>query len=65
MSQLQGSTNPLQMMMSVLNSNQKQALDLFKSKPNEAQAEEIARKCNELGISKNDLEQIIQILKKG
>ena len=50
--------------MSVLNPNQKQALDLFKNKPSQQQAEELAQKCNELGISKADLEQIVQIFKK-
>ena len=63
MSQLQGATNPLQMMMSTLNPNQKQSLDLFKNKPNQEQAEEIARICNEKGISKADLEQIVQLFK--
>lgn len=63
MSQLQGATNPLQMMMSTLSPNQKQNLDLFKNKPNQEQAEEIARICNEKGISKADLEQIVQLFK--
>ena len=60
LSQLQNATNPLQMMMSVLNPNQQQALNLFKSQPNQQQAEEIAKKCNELGLSKDDLAQIVQ-----
>ena len=47
-----------------MNPNQKQALDLFKTKPTQEQAEELAKKCNELGISKNDLQQIVQILGK-
>ena len=64
LNQLQGATNPLQMMMSIMNPNQKQALDLFKTKPTQEQAEELAKKCNELGISKNDLQQIVQILGK-
>ena len=62
--QLQGATNPLQMMMSVLNPNQKQMLEMFKTKPSQQQAEEIARKCNELGMSKADLEELVQLFKK-
>ena len=60
LNQLQTSTNPLQMMMSVLNPNQQQAINLFKTKPNQQQAEEIAKKCNELGLSKDDLAKIVQ-----
>lgn len=63
MNQIQGATNPLQMMMSALNPAQKQTLDLFKNKPNTEQAEEIARKCNELGISKTDLQELVQLFK--
>lgn len=63
MSQLQGASNPLQLLMSTLNSSQKQSLDLFKNKPSQEQAEEIARICNEKGISKADLEQIVQLFK--
>ena len=64
MNQIQNATNPTQMMMSALNPTQKQALDLFKNKPATEQAEEIARLCNSKGISKADLEQIMQLLKK-
>ena len=64
LNQLQGATNPLQMMMSMLNPTQKQTIDLFKNKPNQEQANEIAQKCNELGISKQDLEQIVGLLKR-
>ena len=63
MNQIQGATNPLQMMMSTLNPAQRQTLDLFKSKPSQEQAEEIARKCNELGISKADLQELVQLFK--
>ena len=63
MSQLQVASNPLQMLMSTLNPNQKQTLDLFKNKPTQEQAEEIARICNEKGLSKADLEQIVQLFK--
>ena len=48
------------MMMSILNPSQQQALNLFKNKPSQEQAEEIARKANELGLSKDDLAKIVQ-----
>ena len=64
MSQLGNATNPIQMMMSMLSPTQKQTIDLFKNKPNQEQANEIAQKCNELGISKQDLEQIVGLLKR-
>ena len=51
-------------MMSVLNPNQQQAINLFKTKPNQQQAEEIAQKCNELGLSKEDLAKIVQSFAK-
>ena len=63
MNQIQGATNPLQMMMSALNPSQRQTLDLFKNKPSTEQAEEIARKCNELGVSKTDLQELVQLFK--
>ena len=63
MSQLQGASNPLQLLMSTLNPSQKQNLDAFKNKPSQEQAEEIARICNEKGISKAELEQIVQLFK--
>lgn len=56
--------NWTQLMLSALNPAQKQALDLFKNKPSDEQAEEIARICNEKGVSKADLEQIVQLIKK-
>jgi 16S rRNA U1498 N3-methylase RsmE len=48
----------------MLSPSQKQTIDLFKNKPNQEQANEIAQKCNELGISKQDLEQIVGLLKR-
>ena len=52
------------MMMSMLNPNQKQAVNLFQGKSGQEQAEEIARKCNEMGISKDQLQQIVNMFNK-
>lgn len=64
MSQLQTATNPAQMMMGMLNPNQKQLINMFQGKTTEEQAEEIAKKCNEIGLSKEQLQQVIGILGK-
>lgn len=54
----------MQMMMGMLNPNQKQAIDMFKGKTTQEQAEQIASKCNELGISKEQFTQIVTMLSK-
>ena len=61
--QVMKSTNPLQMLMGTLNPQQKQMLNNFQNQPNEKQAEAIARMCNEKGISKDQLAQIVSQLK--
>ncbi len=63
LSQISKSTNPLQMMMGMLNPNQKQQTNQFQNKSKEEQAQMIADICNQKGISKNDLAQIINGLK--
>ena len=63
-SQLGASSNPVQMMMSMLNSNQKQMVSLFQNKSNQEQAEAIAKMCNEKGITKEQLANIINMLHK-
>ena len=62
-SQLMASSNPMQMMMSLLNPQGKQALNSFKNKNKEQQAEELAKLCNENGITKEQLQQIIGMVK--
>ena len=52
------------MMMSMLNPNQKQAVNLFQGKTSQQQAEEIAKMCNEKGITKEQLQSIIGVLRK-
>ena len=51
-------------MMSMLNPNQKQIASQFQNKSKEQQAEEIARVCNEKGITKEQLTEIINRFKK-
>ena len=63
-SQLGNATNPLALMMSMLNPNQKQIASQFQSKTTQEQAEEVARICNEKGITKEQLQSIIQAFKK-
>lgn len=60
LSQMANSSNPFQMIMSALNPQQKQVINQFQSQSNQQQAEIIARKCNELGISKEQLAQIMK-----
>ena len=57
------SSNPMALMMSMLNPTQKQQANQFQNKDKQAQAEEIARICNEKGISKKQLQQIINSFK--
>ena len=61
MSQLGNATNPMALMMSMLNPNQKQTASQFQNKSKEEQANEIARICNEKGLSKQDLQNIINM----
>ena len=52
------------MMMGMLTGNQKQTVDLFSNKNEQEQAEQIAKMCNEKGISKEQLQQIINTFRK-
>ena len=64
MSQLNNATNPMAMMMSMLTGNQKQVANQFQNKTTQEQAEAIANKANELGISKEQLQSIISMFNK-
>ena len=64
LAQLGNASNPMQMMMSMLNPNQKQAVNIFQNKSSQEQAEQIAKICNEKGITKEQLESIVNALKK-
>lgn len=57
-------TNPTAMLSNMLNPSQKQAVNSFKGKTSQEQAEAIASKCNELGISKDDFMKIVSLLGK-
>lgn len=50
--------------MGMLNPNQKQAVSLFQGKNSQEQAELIAKKCNEMGITKEQFTQIVTMLNK-
>ena len=45
----------------MLNPNQKQLVNLFQSKSNTEQAEKIAQLANEKGLTKQDLQNIINM----
>ena len=64
MSQLMKSTNPTQMLMNTLNPNQQQMVNQFQNKSDIEKAEQIAKICNEKGLSKEDLQNIINRFKK-
>lgn len=64
MGQLMGASNPMAMMMSMLNPNQRQQANQLQNKSKQEQAEAIARKCNELGITKEQLQQMISMVRK-
>ena len=62
--QMMKSSNPMQMLVGMLTPNQKQLVNNFQNQTNEKQAEEIARMCNEKGITKEQLATIINAFKK-
>lgn len=62
MSQLMNASNPLQMMMGMLNPNQKQMVNMFQGKNSQEQADAIAKMCNEKGITKDQLKNIMNML---
>lgn len=51
-------------MMSMLNPNQKEMTRDFQNKGVQEQAEEIAKLCNEKGISKEQLQKIVNMFNK-
>lgn len=50
--------------MGMLTGNQQQQLNQFKNQSKEQQAEQIAKICNEKGITKEQLQQIISNFKR-
>ena len=64
MSQLGNASNPMTMLMGMLNPNQKQLVNQFQNKNNDEQAQAIADYCNKNNISKEQLQNIIGMMKK-
>lgn len=64
LAQLGQASNPMSMMMGMMNPNQKQVVNQFQNKSNQEQAEEIARICNEKGITKEQLQSILGSFKR-
>ena len=60
--QMMKSSNPMQMMSSMLNPQQKQMLSQFQNQPQEQQAQKIAEYCNQNGITKTQLQNIIKMM---
>ena len=50
--------------MGVLTGNQKQAVNQFQNKSNYEQAEQVAKMCNENGITKEQLQSIANMFKR-
>ena len=64
MSQLMASSNPIAMIMGMMNPNQKKKAEALLKKPKEEQYEEIAKYCNENGITKEQLQSLINMFNK-
>lgn len=61
--QMNQSTNPMTMLMGLLNPNQKQIIGQLQNKSNPEQAQAIADYCNKNNISKEQLQNIINMTK--
>lgn len=62
LSQAMMSNQPQQALLSLLNPQQMQIFNQFQSQPSNKQAEAIAQMCNEKGISKEQLAQMISFI---
>ena len=62
MSQVLMSKQPQQALISLLNPQQLQLFNQLNNKTNEEQAAAIAKMCNEQGINKNQLAQMISLI---
>ena len=51
-------------MLGMLTGNQKQQVNMFQNKTNQEQAEQIAKMCNEKGITKEQLQNILNVIKR-
>lgn len=64
MNQLGTATNPMALLMSMLTPNQKQLADQFKNKSKEEQCQQIADYCNQNGITKEQIQNILNMMNK-
>ena len=64
LAQLGNASNPMSMLMGMLNPNQKNLVNQFQSKNGADQAQAIADYCNKNNISKEQLQSIIAMIKK-
>lgn len=62
LSQMMKSSNPMQMMSSMLTPQQRQMVSQLQGQPQEAQAQRIADYCNQHNISKEQLQNIINMM---
>lgn len=60
--QLGNASNPMTMLMGMLSPNQKQLVNQFQNKSGNDQAQAIADYCNQNGITKEKLQQIINMI---
>ena len=64
LAQMGNASNPMSMLMGMLNPNQQQSLNGFKNKSSQEQCQQIADYCNQNGIDKEKLKEIINMLNK-
>ena len=60
--QMGNASNPMSMLMGMLNPSQKQLLNQFQSKNGNDKAQQIADYCNQNGITKEKLQEIINMI---
>ena len=62
--QIMNGGNPMQMMLSMLNPQQRQMLNQFQGLSNNQQAEQIANYCNQRGITKDQLARLLNAFRR-
>ena len=64
LAQMGNASNPIAMLTEMLNPNQKQLVNQFQNKSGTDKAQAIADYCNQNGITKEKLQEIINMLNK-
>ena len=64
LAQMGKSNNPMAMLMNMLNPSQKQMVSQFQGKPDNEKAQAIADFCNQNGINKEKLQEIMSMMKR-